>query len=339
VTREGRVIAGVVVSVVAVGLGGARLAGWVGGGNGAGEPDPSAGCGSSAARARAAGVERIDMRSGDQRRWYLREIPPAHDGEHPVPVVVDLHGYGEGAIGHAQSTQFGEFGAVAGFVTITPEGQGSPAAWDSTPGSPDVAFIGDLLDQVEDTLCVDTDRMFVSGASNGAMMAVTLACEDSDRIAAVAAVAGVEVVDGCDLDRPVPIVAFHGTQDPTIRYDGGLDAGVAALPLPDRPGTIGDIRPHPDLSIPRVMAWWARRSGCDASPSERRVASDTVLVRFPCDGSAAVELYRIDGGGHTWPGRDIRGTGRHVVRPGPQTPLVANDLIWHFFEAHPLDGN
>jgi polyhydroxybutyrate depolymerase len=85
------------------------------------------------------------------------------------------------------------------------------------------------------------------------------------------------------------------------------------------------------------MAWWARQAGCGTSPSPQRVAADTVLLRFPCPGRAAVDLYRIDGGGHTWPGRDIRGTGPTLVRPGPESPLVANDLIWRFFEAHPLD--
>jgi polyhydroxybutyrate depolymerase len=315
------------------------LAGCGGDDDGAVEPVPSAGCESRAARRVRPTFERIDLRSGDERRWYLRQVPPAHDGRRPVPVVVDLHGYGEGAVGHAQSTQLGPLGAVEGFVTITPQGRGSPAAWDASPGSPDVAFLEDLLDQAERSLCVDTARVFVSGASNGAMMAVTLACDTDDRVAAVAAVAGVEVADDCDRarsDRPLPIVAFHGTEDPTIRYDGGLDAAVAGLPLPGRSGTIGDIRPHADLSIPRVMAWWARRSGCEpAAPSPRRVTADTVLLRFDCPEGAGVELYRIDGGGHTWPGRDIRGTGNSVVRPGPQSPLVTNELIWHFFAAHP----
>jgi polyhydroxybutyrate depolymerase len=308
---------------------------------GAPEPVPSAGCGSPAAASIRPEAQRIDLRSGDQRRWYLRQVPPAHDGRRPVPVVVDLHGYGEGAIGHAQSTQLGPLGAVEGFVTITPQGRGAPAAWDASPGSPDVAFLGDVLDQAERSLCVDTGRVFVSGASNGAMMAITLGCDAADRIAAVAAVAGVEVGDGCERDlgdRPLPIVAFHGTKDPTIRYDGGLDVAVAGLPLPDGAGTIGDIRPSPELSIPQVMAWWARQSGCDTSPSRRRVAADTVRLRFGCPEPAGIELYRIDGGGHTWPGRDIQGTGDTVVRPGPRSPLVTNELIWRFFEAHPLPG-
>jgi polyhydroxybutyrate depolymerase len=325
VTRAVLLLLLVVVSALA-GCGGER-----------GKDEGGRGCGSSAAETVKPGVDRVELRSGGQSRWYRREVPLAYDGERPAPVVVDLHGYGEGAEGHARSSGLGTFGAVEGFVTVTPQGRGAPAAWDASPGSPDLRFLEDVLDQVERSLCVDTDRVFVAGSSNGAMMAVTLACEAPDRIAAVAAIAGVEVVDGCHPDRPVPIVAFHGTHDPTIRYGGGLDAGVAALRLPGSSGTIGDIRPRADLSIPGVMAWWARQAGCGTSPSPQQVAADTVLLRFPCPGRAAVELYRIDGGGHTWPGRDIRGTGPTLVRPGPQSPLVANDLIWRFFEAHPLD--
>jgi polyhydroxybutyrate depolymerase len=300
------------------------------------EPVPSAGCGTDAAAAVRPAVSRVRLRSGGQQRWYLRQVPAAHDGRRPVPVVVDLHGYAEGAVGEAEWTQLGPFGAVQGFVTVTPQGRGTPAAWDARVGSPDVAFVEDVLDQVERSLCVDTDRVYVTGASNGAMMASTLACVDGDRIAAVAAVAGVEVVAGCRPDRPVPIVAFHGTDDQTIHYSGGLDPAVAALPLPGGKGTLGAIRPRADLSIPAVMAWWAGQWGCDTSPSRHRVAADTIRLRFPCPRWTAVDLYRIDGGGHTWPGRDIRGAGRATVRPGPQSPLLGNEIIWRFFQDHPL---
>jgi polyhydroxybutyrate depolymerase len=299
------------------------------------DPVPSAGCGSSGESDASPGVERIDLMSGGQRRWYLREVPPAHDGHDPVPVVVDLHGYGEGAEGHAQSTQLGEFGAVEGFVTVTPQGQGQMEAWDTAPGSADVTFVEDLLDQVEGALCIDTVRVFVTGSSNGAMLASTLACVASDRIAAVAAVAGVTVVEDCEPERPVPIVAVHGTDDPMIPYGGGLNPAIARLPLPGSSRTIGDLRVDRDLSIPDVMRWWAEREGCATHPARDRVSSDTVLLRYSCPGWTAVDLFRIDGGGHTWPGRDV-GPSPTAPRPGPRTPIVANEVIWHFLESHPL---
>lgn len=297
----------------------------------AADPVPSAGCGSSTV---APGVERLETTSGGLERWYRRSVPAGHDGRQPVPVVVDLHGYGSGADGQAESSQLEAYGAVEGFVTVTPQGQGDMGAWDPAPGSRDVVFVGELLDQVEQSLCVDAGRLFVTGSSNGAMLASTLACETSHRIAAVAAVAGVAVVEGCEPERPVPILAVHGTGDTKVRYDGGLDPGVARLPLPDGSRTIGDVRPRAELSIPEVMAWWAAGESCGTEPQRHRVSADTVLLRYPCPGWTAVELYRIDGGGHTWPGRDVAdATG---ATPGPDSPLVANDVIWRFFEDHPL---
>jgi polyhydroxybutyrate depolymerase len=298
-------------------------------------PVPSAGCETPSATGVGPGQRRVTVASGGQDRWYLREIPPAHDGRNPVPVVVDLHGYGEGAVAHAESTQLAPYGAMQGFITVTPQGQGAQQAWDSAPGSLDVRFVGDLLDQVERTLCVDTDRIFATGSSNGAMLASTLACVDSTRIAAVAAVAGVATVDGCTPRRAVPIVAFHGSDDPVVRYNGGLDPGIAALPLPDGRRTIADVRPEADLSIPQVMGWWADRDSCETDGDEERMSPSTVLLRFRCPGWTAVELYRIDGGGHTWPGRDISSAPAQP-RPGPESPLVAADTIWAFLEDHPL---
>lgn len=307
---------------VAVALAACVLAGCGGGGDEAdrsrrsGEPVPSAGCGSTGVRA---GRARVVLRSGGRDRWYLREVPAAHDGEKPVPVVVDLHGYAEGAAAHAEATRLGPYGGAEGFVTVTPQGQGAAPAWDTAAGSPDVAFVEDILDEVERSLCVDTARLYVAGASNGAMLASRLACEASDRVAAVAAVAGVGAVDGCGAERAVPIVAVHGTRDTRIRYDGGLDAAIAALPLPGGTRTLGDLRARPDLSIPAVMAWWARHEGCGRSPAARQVAPGIVRLRYPCADGAAVELYRIDGGGHTW-------------------PPAANELVWRFLAAQSLSA-
>jgi len=329
-----KLIAALVLAAIAAGCGGG---GDGGGGDGrpGGDPVPSAGCGASQV---GAGGDRIELTSGGVDRWYLREVPAVHDGERPVPVVVDLHGYGEGAEAHVASTELGPYGAVAGFVTVTPQGQGEVASWDTAQDSPDIAFVEDVLDDIERSLCVDTDRVFVVGSSNGAMLAARLACEASDRIAAVATVAGAGVVDSCRPDRPVPVVAFHGTRDSKIRYGGGLDPGVAALPLAGGSRTIGDLRSGADLSIPDVMAWWASGQGCGTSPERHQVSPDTVRMRFPCPGWTAVELYRIEGGGHTWPGRDVdaSGAGAAGARPGPGSPTAANDLIWQFLETHSL---
>ena len=85
-----------------------------------------------------------------------------YPGQKPVPVVVDLHGYSEGATVHRLMSGMATLGATAGFITVTPQGQGPVPRWDTAlTGSPDVAFIGAMLDQVEAQHCVDLNRVYV----------------------------------------------------------------------------------------------------------------------------------------------------------------------------------
>ena len=306
------------------------------------EPRPSAGCGASAV---AAGEEKVTITSGGVERWYLRHVPPAHDGSTPVPVVVDLHGYSEGAEVHAMVSGLGPYGDEQGFVTLTPHGQGQGPVplWDTTPGGHDQVFLEAMLDEVEASLCVDTGRVFVTGLSNGAMMTSRLACELSDRLAAAAPVAGVTEVEDCQADRPVPVVAFHGTDDGFLSYDGGFGPQVASLPSPDGQGTLGDVADQPGApaeptgpSVPEVVAEWAGRNGCDdAAPDEAAVADDVTVLSFDCPVGAEAELYRVEGGGHSWPGSEFLANVENIV--GRTTMSIsANEVMWKFFEQHPL---
>ena len=163
--------------------------------------------------------------------------------------------------------------------------------------------------------------------SNGAQMSVRLACDLSDRIAAIAPVAGsyfppafvqIPGEPGCDAARPVPVIAFHGTADSVINSRAVRSA--CAIPF--------DTRPIETSVIPD----WAAHNGCDASPVSERVSEHVRVVRYDgCD--ADVELYVVDGGRHEWPGA----TGGPGGAPEADE-ISANDLMWDFFEAHALAG-
>lgn len=287
------------------------------------------------------GEEKVTLTSGGAERWYFRHVPPAYDASKPVPVVLDLHGYSEGAVVHTQMSGLGPFGDTHGFVTITPQGQGPVARWDTALGSTDLTFVGDLLDHVESTLCVDTSRVFVTGLSNGAFMTSAVACAYADRIAAAAPVAGIRDIEGCKPKRKVPVVAFHGTADGFVAFDGGLGDKVASLPAPDGSGkTLGEsgLLPASEAkgpSIPDIVAAWAERNGCARKPSERTVAADVARVAYDCPTGADVQLYRVQGGGHTWPGSAFSVAVESVV--GHTTMSIsADEIMWAFFEAHPL---
>lgn len=256
-------------------------------------------------------------------------------------MVIDLHGYLEGAAIHRANSGLEPFGDEHGFITITPQGSGAPIArWDTALDSADVKYVGDLLDETEKTLCLDERRIFVTGLSNGAFMTSAVACKYADRIAAAAPVAGISDIKGCSFARPVPVIAFHGTADPFVAYNGGLGPSALKLPAPDGSGkTIGQLAAGIALtkgpSVPQISADWAKRNGCGAKPTEEKATSDVTRVVFPCPPGAEVELDRITGGGHSWPGSAFSKTISGVVGK-TTTTISANVVMWQFFEAHPL---
>ena len=300
--------------------------------------NPSAGC--SAAVPVPAGESQVDLPEGSDARFYLRHVPPAHNGTTPIALIMDFHGYSEGAAIHEHMSALGPFGDEHDFVTITPQGQGVIPRWDFTIDSTDLAFIRHVLDNAEATLCIDENRVFVTGLSNGAFMTSVIACAMANRFAAASPVAGIRSVEGCDPSRSVPVIAFHGTADPFVAFDGSMGPAAAKLPAPDGSGrTLGEIGAVDPTAkgptIPEITASWAQRNQCDESPSETVVASDVTLVQFTCPPGAEVELYRITDGGHTWPGSEVSKKIESIV--GHTTDSIsANELMWTFFLAHPL---
>jgi polyhydroxybutyrate depolymerase len=301
---------------------------------------PPAGC---KAAATVPGEQRVDTTSGGTPRWYVRHVPPSYDGKTPTPLVLDLHGYLEGAELHETNSRLGAFGDAHGFVTITPQGSGDVVpGWAVELDAPDVRFVGDLLDEAGRTLCIDDRRIFVTGFSNGAFLASTLACVYADRIAAIAPVAALRNPPGCKPARPVPIVTFAGTGDEFVAFTGGLGPRAQMTSANDGTGRMlgeksGGALVASSESMPKIIAAWAKRNHCAAKPKETSVASDVTLVRYRCPKRADVELYRIDGGGHTWPGSEFSRQIESVV--GLTTfSINANELMWAFFQAHPLRG-
>ena len=304
---------------------------------------PSRACGTTV---NAAGETTNPFTGAGEAGTYILHLPPAVAGGGPLPLVLDLHGYSEPAAVQILQSGLTTLGDTAGFVTALPQVDRPVPLWHSSVGSDDSKFIGALLDQIEATVCIDTNREYVTGLSNGAFEASIVACDLSDRIAAVAPVAGIQAPDDCKPTRAVPVIAFHGTADTFVPYTGGLGSSVASLPSADGTGTIGTIGtigtgpPSSDPvssgpSVPDRASTWAVRNGCGASPTEETVATDVTLLRYDCPAGAEVELYRVEGGGHAWPGSAFSVQIASVV--GKTTMSIdATKLIWEFFTAHPL---
>ena len=304
-------------------------------------PQSSFGCGSGASPVQ--GQKSFDFSAAGDIGSYIVEMPPDASVNDPLPLIIDLHGYSETAAIQVSFSALGSYGSTHGFITVTPQVNKAVQYWDITPGSADQKFLGDLITHLTQTLCVDKHRVFVAGYSNGAFMASALACTYANRIAAVATVAGIQAPPGCHPARPVPVVAFHGTADPFVPYQGGIGPAAKSLPAPNGVGTLGS---HPDskgvrgisastLPIPIEEARWAARNGCSKSPKTSNVASGVTLIAYSCPGHATVELYRESGDGHIWAGSEAMVAIESVV--GRTTfAISADQLMWKFFASHPL---
>jgi polyhydroxybutyrate depolymerase len=303
---------------------------------------PSAGC---AHRVPLPSQQTVAYSAVGDHGSYTEQVPTSAVPGRPLPVIVDFHAYQEPGPLQVTLSALGTYGQTHRFVTITPwiDNQKIPQ-WHSTVGSRDMAWFGHLLSHVEATTCVDQHRVFVTGYSNGAFMASAIACQYSARVAAVAPVAGIDAVAHCPTSRPVPVVAFHGTADPLIHYDGTPSKVAQNLPAPNGSGqTAGqEAKQFGDKgiftkgpSIPEQAASWARRNHCSTKKTTRTVTSHVALLAWSCPQHADVELYRIRGGGHSWPGSQESAEIAKVI--GPTTfEISADAAMWTFFRAHPL---
>jgi polyhydroxybutyrate depolymerase len=264
--------------------------------------------------------------SSGRTREYLLYVPKSYDRTRPAPLVISMHGGGMWPAAQMETSQWNKAADKHGFIAVYPsgaEGDG-PRIWHVDRGAglmKDVRFISDLIDTLEASYNIDPARIYANGLSNGGGMAFVLSCTLSDRIAAVGMVAAAQTLpwSWCTDPRAVPMIAFHGTADPMVPYHGGES------PVP-RTGLFPDVRAW--------TAQWARRNRCGPSPVESVVAADVTRREYTgCAGDAAVVLYTVRGGGHTWPG----GKPLPEWAVGPTSNGIdATSQMWAFFRAHRL---
>ncbi len=276
--------------------------------------------------------------AGEERIYFLT-TPPAHDGTTPVPLVLDFHGLGEGAQLHMSMSNFGAVAKEKGFAVVFPHGQGTPVRWDTRfppTENHDLQFVDQLLDSLGRELCLDTSRVYSTGLSYGAIMTSFLACARTDKLAAVAPVAGVQLLD-CAPSRPMPLITFHGTADPILLFNGGFgsipglssgsgDGGQTTTTKPaelDGPG------------YPATVAQWAANNGCDPDPVDTTISPEVLHRVYRCPAGQDVEFYILTGGGHAWPGSETSKAIGNVV--GHTTfDINASEVAWDFLSRFQL---
>lgn len=267
------------------------------------------------------------IQSGGLTREYRLYRPAAYTGNTPVPLILNLHGYGSNNLEQEFYGDFRGIADTANFLIVHPNGtidnQGK-RFWNTFgTGSTvdDTGFIGDLLDALESQYNIDPNRIYSTGMSNGGFMSYTLACELNERIAAIASVTGSMIgpnLAACNPQRPVPVMEIHGTADNTVPYNGTVLSAFVAIPtLVDAWVGFNNCNPTPLFTnVPNTST----TDGCTA---EHYVYSGG-------DAGTTVEHYKIIDGGHTWPG---------AIFPIGVTnqDIQASREIWRFFSQYRLD--
>ncbi|MFC2176221.1 T9SS type A sorting domain-containing protein [Bacteroidota bacterium] len=258
-------------------------------------------------------------------RAYILYVPANYSEAAAAPLVINFHGH----TSNSQEQMFyGDFTKIAeaeGFIVVHPMGtldfQNEPY-WNAGFGGAvdDVGFTESLIDSLSAQYNIDQARVYSTGMSNGGYMSYTLACELSNRIAAIASVTGsmtTAQLNSCSPSRAVPVMEIHGTADPTVLYEG---KGFSE-------------------SIPDVIDYWVDFNNCSAEPVITQVpnyntndgCTATHYVYKAGDDGVEVEHYKIVDGAHTWPGAPINigVTNRDID---------ASEKIWEFFNKYDMNG-
>jgi polyhydroxybutyrate depolymerase len=277
---------------------------------------------------------------GGRTRTFRYHMPKGATGA-TLPMVLAIHGRLGDGVRMEKLAGFVPLADREGFVVVYPEGVdrswnddrgGTPAAKENID---DVGYVSALIDLFVKQHRVDPARVYAVGISNGGFFVQRLACQLSDKLAAVAVVVATvpkALPERCKPARPVPIAFYLGTADGFVPYAGGTVRGDAG----------GDT-----LSADASARFWARTNGCGTDAQRSAVAGPSggaesrsadggmPVARAVFHGCRAdVVLYTIEGGGHTWPG-GWQYAAEFIVGKTARD-FSATQSCWNFFRGHRL---
>ncbi len=278
----------------------------------------------------AAHTQTDSITVGAYTRTYTLRLPSAYDGITPLPLVIAMHGgFGSGLQLEEQSL-LSDKAELESFIVVYPDGvpnslnirtwnAGGCCGYAMNNNIDDVGFINALLDTLIAENAIDTLRVYATGMSNGGFMSYRLACELSERLAAIAPVSASMTIDVCTPTRSMPVLGLHSYLDDSVPYLGGIGTGVSS---------------HYNSPQDSVQTAFAQHANCTVLNDTILDNTDMTLIRWhECDCQQEMVLYLTHDGGHSWPGGQP-GTG---IGDPPSIVINANDLMWDFFLQYTLD--
>ncbi|TPV33278.1 hypothetical protein FJ651_09290 [Paucihalobacter ruber] len=259
--------------------------------------------------------EKTIMHDGIERK-YLLYLPEDYTGNEALPLVFSLHGAGGSKESQYALSEFNLLAESENFILVTPEALavvGNIRIWNqqSSPNAADdVGYIDALIDEVSSDYNVDLDRIYIAGSSNGAFMALEIACKLSEKIAAVAAVKGYmspEQIANCNPTTPTAIIQMHGTNDPLVTYES-VEVTIQFWNTFNNTNSTAIVSTRPDLD-----------------PNNGNVTNSYLYS----DGTNGFEVEHLEviNGVHDWFGE-----------PGTNYDINASEEAWIFFKKFNING-
>jgi polyhydroxybutyrate depolymerase len=263
---------------------------------------------------------------GGLYRSYRLYVPAIYTGATARPLILNLHGYTSNAQQQQLYSNFMPIADTANFLMVYPNGTYSSGQrfWNAGLSNAlvnDIGFLSALIDSLDLTYNINLNRVYSCGMSNGGFMSHTLACELSNRITAIASVTGsiftTQYGTNCHPTRPLPVMQVHGTLDPTVPYAGNMSQNM--------------------MPIDSVVKYWVTKNNCNATATFSNVPNISTTDGSTAEhyqynggtGGSTVELFKIIGGLHTWPGFPFGGSGTNM-------DINASKEIWRFFNKYTL---
>jgi len=284
-------------------------------------------------RKSAAADEKHSIVVGRLTRNYLLHVPEELSSGKPAPLVLVFHGGGGHDWNMPGFTHFDDLADDKGFIVAYPDAINGN--WNDGRGistTDDVGFTRALIDDVARSHPIDLHRIYATGISNGGFISNRLACDLTDKIAAIASVAATmprPLDANCKASRPISVLYIHGTDDPLVPINGG---------------NVGFVRGRhrgQNISLADSASFWRAIDRISSAPETKdlpdRVNDGTHVRREIWTGGAddtEVVVYTIVGGGHTWPGGP-QYLPALIVGKASQN-LNATRTIWEFFQAQAL---
>jgi polyhydroxybutyrate depolymerase len=262
-------------------------------------------------------------------RTYLLNLPPNYDETSDFALIVGLHGGGGSAAQMEKNYFLTDKANQEKFAIVYADGVQSDGilkarTWNAgtccdyavEKNIDDVKFLSLLIDDLlKKYPKLNRKKVYATGMSNGAMMSYRLACELSNKIAAIAPVAGAMVTTKpCNPTRPVPILHIHSKLDKNVPYNGGI-SGFGFLVPPVEQG----------------INTWIKNNSCNTTKSVTNFTLYSLTKWTNCSNSS-IEIYLTNDGGHSWPGGEKARAGVDEV----SVAINANDVIWEFFKKYQL---